>query len=298
MNSPGKQSNGNGSWVRQWTRRVMTAGRTVGQGFSAMATDIAVLGRARTNGSVLRQRSTGEFKILVRTGEEVGRRIYYHGALIEPEIDFVRDTIQPNDVCFDVGANVGYYTLLMAKLAPQGRVHAFEPVPLNYHLLSASVLANGFTNVSVNQLAVSDSEGRANFVLAEDSAYSSLRNTERKGVAREFQVATTSLSQYCDRLGIHKVDFLKVDVEGAEEQVVSGARAILADPARRPRVIMLELYDPMLAKFGSSIPRMLDLMRSFRYTPSVYWRDSLVPYGPELAARFENVLFHVGNNRG
>jgi FkbM family methyltransferase len=232
--------------------------------------------------------------MLVRAEEEVGRNIYCKGIHEREETAFFRSVLDKSSVCFDVGANVGYFSLLFASLCPQGSVHSFEPVPLNFHLLCMNRLLNGFSNLSPNQDAVGEVESQVDFVICADSAFSSLIDTSRKRVVERAVVDMTTLDAYCERHNVAKIDLLKVDVEGAEARVLAGAAQLLEDRKRRPRTIMLELFEPMLERHGSSIQSVLDQMHCSGYRPFVPSGRQLVPFAREHYSEFYNVVFISG----
>lgn len=123
-------------------RRIRRTIQAVGQMLRNLREDVGILLRLRHDGIVLRHRKIGDTTIFVRADEDPGREIYLFGKYEENDSDFVLDQIRKTDICFDIGANVGYYTLMLAQWAKLGSVHAFEPVPLSCHILNANVLAN------------------------------------------------------------------------------------------------------------------------------------------------------------
>jgi len=273
------------------SQRLSVAAHAVSQGLGNFSVDLRLLFRRRDERAVLRHTQIYGFQMLVRAEEDVGRNIYYRGIHERRETAFFRSRIAESSICVDIGANIGYFSLLFASLSPQGAVHSFEPVPLNYHILSVNKLLNGFSNLTVNPEAVGDSEGNVDFVISEDSGFSSLVDTGRKQVAQQTSVMMTTLDGYCDLRGIARVDVLKVDVEGAEERVVIGAHRLLQDPARRPHTVMLELYEPMLKQHRSTIENILDQMKRFNYRPFVLCNNQLMALKHEHYSRFENVVF-------
>src|SRR4051794_41178218 len=101
-------------------------------------------------------------RMRVRTDDLIGRVIAISGEW-EPNVTaaFVR-ALAPGDVCLDIGAHIGYYTLLASRVVgPRGHVYAFEPSPENYSGLRANVELNGLRNVTTAQLAVGEQERRA-----------------------------------------------------------------------------------------------------------------------------------------
>ncbi|HEX7155022.1 MAG TPA: FkbM family methyltransferase [Thermoanaerobaculia bacterium] len=122
--------------------------------------------------------------------------------------------IKPGDVVYDIGANVGFFTLLAARLAGDGgHVYAFEPLPRNLTFLRRHLTLNRLTNVTVLPLAVAAAPGVARF--QEGS------NPSMGGLAPEgtLEVETSSL----DALDLRPPRFMKIDVEGAESEVLAGA---------------------------------------------------------------------------
>lgn len=131
--------------------------------------------------------------------------------------------VQPGMVCFDIGANVGFYTLLFSKLAgPRGAVVAFEPVARNCTFLHRHIQLNACTNVLVRELAVTDFDGAAGFELTQCPSQGHL--------AAQGRLAVTCAR--VDSLVLSKEmpipDIIKIDVEGAEKSVLDGARQVIA----------------------------------------------------------------------
>lgn len=238
------------------------------------------------------QTAINGYDLLVLANEEVGRAIHYGRDFEREETEFLRRVIADDAVCIDVGANVGYFTLLMSRCAPHGEVHAFEPQELNAALLRASVALNACANVSVVESAVGAAPGVVELVQSTDSAYSSLHDTGRKAVHRRVRVPMTTIDHYVQARGLPRVDVLKADVEGAEGLVIDGARELLDDPARRPSLVMLELYGPNLAPFGTDVAEVIGRMRGLGYAPHVLEPvRGLIPAGTAPPDGVYNVFF-------
>jgi len=125
-------------------------------------------------------------------------------------------------VVFDVGANVGYYSLLAAVLVGnEGRVYAFEPLPRNVRFLRRHVTLNHMDNVEVIEAAVSDHTGAASFDLGASSAMGHLSD------AGDIEVRLVCLDEMLENGDIQPPDYMKVDVEGAEYEVLQGARKVI-----------------------------------------------------------------------
>jgi FkbM family methyltransferase len=140
-------------------------------------------------------------------------------------------------IVFDVGANVGELTLLFSRFVGAGQVHAFEASGRVFERLKTVSRASGCTNVFLNHLAVAEAEGTVRLHVYDERhlgwntlAVRPLENygIDVKPVAAE-EVRATTIDLYCEREGINKIDLLKIDVEGAEFQVLRGARRMLRE---------------------------------------------------------------------
>jgi FkbM family methyltransferase len=220
-------------------------------------------------------------KMLVLANEDVGRRILFLRQYEPRDADLLAKLTRPKDICFDVGGNTGYYTMLMARAASEGEVHAFEPVPLNWHMLCSGALLNGYTHVEVNKCAVGGEDGEMSFSEASDGAYSSLVPVGRKSERAQLKVAVRSVDSYVREHSLPRVDVMKVDVEGAEPMVLDGAAQLLSDPARRPRAIMMELHDTNLAAYGTTVVDMIARLKGFGYAVYVAPSDGPVRHFAE-----------------
>jgi len=141
----------------------------------------------------------------------------------EPEQTALFEELTASDnTVFDVGAHVGYYTLLASALAgPDGRVTAFEPDADNLFFLRAHLELNRRSNVTVIESAVGERSGQALFAAGTGSG------TGRLAAAGEVSVPVTGLDEFI-AAGGGIPDIVKIDVEGAEEMVLRGARQLLA----------------------------------------------------------------------
>lgn len=239
----------------------------------------------------LKQVSVGPVNLVVPLNEDVGRFIYYLGNYESEEVDYLMQALRPDDVCFDVGANLGYYTVLMARAVPQGRVYAFEPDPFCNALLQLNVRINGLENVVVSRLALSDRPGTSSFFRCIDSAFSSFKDTARKAVSSVIEVPVTTLDEFVATNDVPRVDFVKVDVEGAEGLVLAGGKRLLQNFAQRPRLLLLELFEGNHGTFGDSTAGILESLRQTHYEPFVLSAKKPMPYPPEGAV---NVFFTSG----
>lgn len=243
----------------------------------------------------IRHFHTEGFEILAFANEDVGRNIWLTGKFEPEETAYFASQIKPEDTCFDVGGNVGFMSMLFAKHAHRGHVHAFEPIALNASLIATNARLNNFDNITINNVAVSDKEGTVQFSVSVDSAYSSMIATGRKENLKQVEIPALTLDDYAIERAIKRVDILKVDVEGAEALVVAGAQKILSDKGKKPRLVLLELYDVNLKPFGSSVLELVERMKSLGYAGSSLSDGKLVPFTPRMANTMPNIFFTLAD---
>jgi len=155
--------------------------------------------------------------------DSLGLSVY--GVYEVDETKLFNNIIKEYDVVVDIGANIGYYTLLAAKkVGPSGRVIAFEPDPVNYLLLKKNIIANKYNNVVLVNKAVSDESCVLPLFL------SSVNNGDHRlyddGGHRDFvNVDSISLDEYFK--DNYKVDFIKIDAQGAEGRILKGMKNVI-----------------------------------------------------------------------
>jgi FkbM family methyltransferase len=189
---------------------------------------------------------------------------FYLG-FVEPRfLRFLSAWLRPGMNVIDVGANVGAYTLLAAKrVAPYGRVLAFEAAPQTHRFLVENIRRNGFSNVRAELLALGDVPGLLTFTERSDFGKSSVCvNNE---VCGTIQVHAIALDSYCTSVSPTPIDYLKIDVEGYELAVLRGARKTLA---RNPAMLVqMEMIESHARRFGFELASVQWLMGEYGFSP-------------------------------
>jgi FkbM family methyltransferase len=170
-----------------------------------------------------------------------------------------KKVVEPGNVVIDLGANIGYFTLLAAKLVGEaGQVYAFEPEPRNFAYLKKNIEINAYANVIAEEKAVSDRNGKTKlFICSYDSGHhtiNQLDGIEAYSRGRQFErdyieVDVVALDDFLEGRA-ERVDVIKIDVEGAEELAISGMENILKN--NKNIKIFLEFFPILIEKMGSS----------------------------------------------
>jgi len=190
------------------------------------------------------------------------------GGFEDAERTFVGNFLRSGMVVIDVGAHHGFYTLLASKkVGPAGRVLAFEPSPRERKKLLRHLRLNLCLNVKIWDCALGRAAGNAELFIIDgtQTGCNSLRPPNSVQPTKSVPVRLESLDECMEREGIEHIDFIKMDVEGAEMEVLNGATRLLD---RRPRpVLMCEVYDIRTAPWGYPARAIVDFVsqRGFRW---------------------------------
>jgi FkbM family methyltransferase len=180
----------------------------------------------------------------------------------EPEVwRLVMAALRPGDHVADVGAHIGLYAVALARrVGPAGRVTAFEPDARNYQLVLRHARLNGVgAQMRVVNAAVSGQDGTISFSGDKDIQ----NQIVPAGTPGARQVPVVRLDTH---FAGGRVDLLKVDVEGFEEEVLAGAEGLLNDPKRAPRNIFIEVHPYNWHLCGTTSESLLGRLRRLGYT--------------------------------
>src|SRR5882724_12282316 len=211
--------------------------------------------------------------VKVTLGNDNSLCLYVCGSFEPNEFAFLDRALKPGMIFVDVGANDGYYTLFAArKVGPGGRVVAAEPSSRERAHLQRNLGRNGLDNVSVVPAAIGAAVGLADLHLAHGvhAGHNTLGSFAHDDVVRASleRVPIEPLDAVIARLGLARVDFVKIDVEGAEARVIAGASTVLA--SMRP-LLLLEVNDKALRAQGNCADSLIATLRGdLRYEIFVF----------------------------
>jgi FkbM family methyltransferase len=155
------------------------------------------------------------------------------GQLELPVQEALRRLLGPGMVFYDVGANIGFFTLVAGRICgPRGAVVAFEPVPSSAAAVRENAALNGLANVTVLQCAAGERSGRAALSVPDDASWARLASGGERG---DVEVEVVAVDQLVEAARIPPPHVVKLDVEGAELGALRGMRRTLT--AHAPAVI-------------------------------------------------------------
>ncbi|RYD78810.1 MAG: FkbM family methyltransferase [Verrucomicrobiaceae bacterium] len=208
-------------------------------------------------------------------------KLIYYKHFEAHEREFMNAFLRPGDTFVDVGANIGLFSLIAARVVgPSGRVFSFEPTPLSYSRLQENIQANGFNNVRTFQLALSDEEGSLEFSKSVDGfdAWNSPAAPAMGSKIEKEQVQATTWDKFSVDQDLNgKITMMKIDVEGWESRVLAGARESLKCPDAP--LLQVEFTEEAAILAGSTCAELYRSLESLGYGMCVFNADKrcLVP---------------------
>lgn len=183
--------------------------------------------------------------------------------------------IKKGDTILDIGANVGVFSLLGSKIVGEtGKIYAFEPSKNTFEALSENIALNGFKNIYPQQLALSNTEGVIYLGTVENDALNFIDKNNTKGEA----VDMVTLDKWLKINNLPKIDFIKIDIEGAELLCFKGAVEMLK---KTPPTIIMECNEKWCKRFDYSVFDLLQFLHSFGYTFEQYEEAQWICYPPK-----------------
>jgi FkbM family methyltransferase len=226
---------------------------------------------------LLRARHVSGYLTSCDLNDAVQKAMFYRGVFEPATSRMILDVLPVGGTFLDVGANAGHYTYLAAAaVGPSGCVYAIEAAPLNARRLRADLQANGLTGrVILHEVAVADVPGEMRLQHAPGPSPHGMRYLDPAATSGGELVSVTTLDEILPDL---RADVVKIDVEGADLCVLRGMSKILA--AHPPKLVVVEVIDSLLERFGDSTADVIEFMRGAGYeAPRIY-----DPYAADMLA--------------
>lgn len=181
------------------------------------------------------------------------------------QTQLIKKLVKKKHTVLDIGANIGYFTLIMAKHAK--RVYAFEPEPRNFQILKKNVELNNLSNVKLYNLAVAETNGNGILHLCENN-----RGMHRIYPSNWCKEGTTDIQTVRIDDIIQEADFIKMDIEGAELGALKGMTKLLQTCNI---TLSMEFYPPSIEEYGAKSKDLYDFITNLGYHIKIPLRDSM-----------------------
>lgn len=182
--------------------------------------------------------------------EEMHKSVFFLGEYERAVTDVIAAVVRRDDICLDIGANFGWYTTLLSRLCSDGEIHAFEPMPdIFSELEQTRKLAGEPKNIHLNNLALGDENRLIDlYRFTEMSSGFSSFSADGKDNFQTFSVPMMTLDSYLTDKKINDVNFVKLDIEGAELMFLRGATKLFKQST--PPIFMAEMALATTKSFG------------------------------------------------
>ncbi len=226
-----------------------------------------------------------------------GNAIYYYGFFEANLTNFLLNFVKEGDVIFDVGAHVGYYSILSSALVgDSGHVHSFEPTPRTFNTLKKNSEIR--SNITVNNNAVLDHETEIEFIDygPKYSAFNSFKKRTSDEMSfltqpEKVKAKTVSLDNYCAIKNVWP-NFIKIDAEGAEYLILQAMTNLLEN--KKPIVTIEVAGDD---EWKENCSKSINILESYGYLPfEIDLYGNLKPHTQKETYSYDNLLFAHPDN--
>lgn len=186
-----------------------------------------------------------DYKLILDAGDSLDLSLT--GVYEEQETKFLKEFIKPGWCVVDIGAHIGYYTIMLSKLVGEsGKVYAFEPDKKNYQLLQKNIKLNNCNNIITYDCAIAEQNGKANLIISKTNSGGHMLEYSNRGIP----IQTKTL----DSFDI-KPNFIKMDIEGSEYYAIQGMKETL----KNNPTILIE-FDAKLQRYPEEF---FDLLKKY-----------------------------------
>jgi len=216
------------------------------------------------------------YNVVYMPGDSLISR-FWKGYEYEPDVlACVLRILPPDAVFFDVGANIGLFTVAVARNCPASRIHCFEPSPTPRQCLHQTIIQNELIDrITLNEMALSSKSGVSEFFIHDDLRHASgdgFKDTGIAGATHTIRVPVTTLDNYVQETKIDRLDLIKIDTEGMELNVLRGGLNSIA--TLRPKIIF-EAIPSFAAMYGISMEDIFMFLKNHNYCLQMLQGDVL-----------------------
>lgn len=237
------------------------------------------------------QIQVGAYTVAFNLRDDIQREMYF--GIYEPVVsNFLINSLRHGDVFFDVGSNIGYFSVLASSIIGEfGQVHSFEPIEENHKELEFTINQNKIKNITANNVAVGPKNGEMTLYTGSkkiaNSGWASLVKTDRR--PDPVIVNMLSLDEYININNIKRIDMIKMDIEGAEFDALLGAEKLLS--LHNGVQIICEINPFLLNRRNMNSTSITHLLADYGYKIYILSKKGLELIRPENEiTTFENIL--------
>lgn len=238
------------------------------------------------------QTEINDYKLFVLPKTSIGKQILINKLFEVNDTQYLKKIIKNNWNIIDIGANIGYYTMLFSKFSPNGKIFAVEPVDYHQNMIELSSWSNSFSNIKICKNIISDKDEMLDFCISEDGAFSSMIDTNRVRTERKVKIQSLTLDTFLEFEKINEdIDFLKIDAEGAEKLILLGGENSFK--TKKIKIIMIEMYDKNYTVYNTSCDEIDSIFKKYGYK-GFFIKDGMkIKYDSSFSNISLNVFYEI-----
>jgi FkbM family methyltransferase len=195
-----------------------------------------------------KKRLHNSFYMLLNPTEHIQQQLFWYGCYEKELGVLLKKMLRSNDVFIDIGANIGYFSLLSANISPSVKVISFEPVKDLFQMMKENLSINDSKNIVAINAGVGDiNEERELFLSAPDNLGMSSFHQPENYSGRKEKVEVITIDNWFKTSGLAKIDLIKLDIEGSELAALKGMSAVLE---KQKPALIVEINPETLSLFG------------------------------------------------
>ena len=210
-----------------------------------------------------KKRLQDSFYMLLNPTEHIQQQLFWYGYYEKESGDLLKKIIKPGDMFLDLGANIGYFSLLVANNSPSVKVISFEPVAGLFQNMNDNISLNNIKNISTINAAVGEiSEEKELFVSAPDNLGMSSFHQPENFSGKTERVKVVTMDDWFETSGLPKIDIIKLDIEGSELGALKGMKEVLQE--QKP-VLIVEINTETLSMFNLKPSDIYDHLKQLHF---------------------------------
>jgi len=210
-----------------------------------------------------KKRLHDSFYMLLNPTEHIQQQLFWYGYYEKEVGELLKRVVKPGDVFLDLGANIGYFSLLVAHDSPSVKVISFEPVAGLFQNMNNNVSLNNIKNISTINAAVGEiNEEKELFVSAPDNLGMSSFHQPENFSGKTERVRVVTIDNWFKTAGLSEIDIIKLDIEGSELAALKGMKEVLQQ--QKP-VLIVEINPGTLSMFNLKPSDIYDHLKQFHF---------------------------------
>tara|TARA_B100001750_G_C15513174_1_gene605103 strand:+ start:815 stop:1708 length:894 start_codon:yes stop_codon:yes gene_type:complete len=229
---------------------------------------------------VYKKKVQGSWMLLKTDDPGISKELLLTGVHEERTTAIVKKELDKGMTIIEVGANIGYYSLLESRIiGEKGVVHAIEPVPDNFQKLTSNIELNNKSNIIPYNFAISNKAGSADFFLTDESNWGSMVDPKSDFISKsmstklqkrhkdKISVETKTLDQFVKDEEIQEVNLVRMDIEGYEIQALDGMKRLLQDSTNLR--LLIEVHNKIFTDPKDALGPTFEMLLGYGFEPKI-----------------------------